>query len=53
MTARPALLLLALLLLASCATLRRGYEAACLEACRADGGAAQGTSRCERGCRTR
>ena len=48
-----ALLLLTIVLFSSCATLKRGYEAACLEACRADGGAAQGTSRCERGCRTR
>jgi hypothetical protein len=48
-----AILLLTLVLLASCATLKRGYQAACMEACRAEGGAAQGTSRCERGCRSR
>jgi hypothetical protein len=48
-----ALLLLTIAMFSACATLKRGYEAACLEACRAEGGAAQGTSRCERGCRTR
>jgi hypothetical protein len=47
------ILLLTLVFLASCASLKRGYEAACLEACRVDGGAAQGTSRCEKGCRSR
>ena len=48
-----ALLLVTIVLFSSCATLKRGYQAACIEACRAEGGAAQGTSRCERGCRRR
>lgn len=41
------------MLVAGCSMLMRGNEAACLEACRREGGSAQGTSPCEQGCRSK